>query len=76
MSDEELKIGYMRRFNRVLDQDNMTSLKNFIRNFELEDYTDFQEMYDAMLQSMSDVFREVEQSNNPREVIRRRYSKL
>lgn len=79
MTDDELRLGYYERFKRPLDDDNLVGLKRFIINFELEDYTDFQEMYDAILLSMRDVSRELQTTENPvqqREIFRRRYAKL
>jgi hypothetical protein len=64
------------RFKCPLDDENLLSLRRFMCNFELEDYSDFNEMYDAILISMRSVSEECKVSDNPEEVIRRRYRNL
>lgn len=79
LTDNELRLGYYERFKRPLDDDNLAALKRFIRNFELEDYTDFQEMYNAIQLSMRDISNELQTTDDPRqqrEIMRRRYAKL
>ena len=79
LTDAELKLGFYERFKRPLDEENLQGLKRFIRNFELENYNDFQEMYDAMLISMHSISEEIEQTTNvdkAREILRKRYAKL
>jgi len=79
LTDNELRLGYYERFKRPLDEDNLAALKRFIRNFELEDYTDFQEIHNAIQISMRDISEELEQTSDSmkqREIIQRRYSKL
>jgi hypothetical protein len=76
LTDNELREGFAKRFKRPLDTSNMAALKRFITNFEAEDYTDFDEIYEALLLSMHDVSKEMDTSDNPREVLERRYAKL
>lgn len=76
MTNTELSLGYQQRFNREITEENLSALKRFIHNFELEDYTDFNEMYAALALSLRDVTNEVMFANNPREVFKRRYRNL
>lgn len=79
MTDAQLSLGYYERFKRPLDQKNLDALKSFMRNFEVEDYVDFNEMYNAIQASVRDVYEDVEKCSTfeeKKEVLRRRYTKL